>query len=152
MSYADTHTGCSTATVLASNSWPALTATVLATILSSTTPVLENWYWAASVDPVLAYYGHRMNFERGPARISRSCAKSWQYTGILRTLFIEVYKSRPCAASGVYNTQILCTIFCTLNTLCSDLFCLFLIDTGILKNKIINNHLWKSNTFWCIYS
>ena len=45
MSYADTHKRRSTATELAANSWLALTGTVLAIVLSSTTPVLENQYW-----------------------------------------------------------------------------------------------------------
>jgi len=42
MTYADTHEGRSTVTVLEANSWLALTGTVLVIILSSTTPVLEN--------------------------------------------------------------------------------------------------------------
>jgi len=45
MSYANTHKGRSTATVLAANSGLALKGTVLAKILSSTTPVLENQHW-----------------------------------------------------------------------------------------------------------
>jgi len=42
MSYADTHKGCCNAPLLVTNSWLALTGTVLVKIVSSTALVLKN--------------------------------------------------------------------------------------------------------------
>lgn len=66
------------------NSWLDITGTVLATVLASTTLMLESQYWQPSVEPVLAYYRCRNNCEERPAVINCSCAKCRRNTGILR--------------------------------------------------------------------
>jgi len=74
MTYAYSHKGRSTATVLVPKNWLALTGTVLVYSFIQYYNSTGKVVLAVGIDSVLAFYGNRMNYKRGPANVFRSCA------------------------------------------------------------------------------
>jgi len=74
MTYAYSHKGRSTATVLVSKDWVAFTGTVLVYSFIQYYNSTGKEVLSVGIDSVLAFYGRRMNYKRGPANVCRSCA------------------------------------------------------------------------------